>query len=192
MRLALAMVSLAFVLVTLAAASLTNDPDRPINVDSPSAAHAGVPLAEVASAALQQVEDLSVDDFSVDESESQEIAGLERPRMLPGEPQVVRSGNILWISGQLGRDASGWGDGPTEQSRLALDNLAQTLGEHGATLEDVVEFTTYHRDLGDVSVFSEVKRRIFGSTEAAWTAVGVSNLVHPEMLLELKAVAVLR
>ncbi|QYD68257.1 hypothetical protein KZJ38_18645 [Paraburkholderia edwinii] len=63
----------------------------------------------------------------------------------------------------------------------------------GCTFEDVVEMTTYHVQMSvHMSVFREVKNRVFPRGKCAWTAIGVSELAHPGLLAEIKCVAIQR
>jgi enamine deaminase RidA (YjgF/YER057c/UK114 family) len=58
-------------------------------------------------------------------------------------------------------------------------------------LEDVVELTTFHIDLrGEVDEFAKVKDEFFPRDYPAWTAVGVTQLALPELLVEIRAVAI--
>ena len=164
MRLALAIVSLAFVLVTLAAATFDTDTGRSEGPRMPSLQQAVTSTARGDATSARA-----------------EIAGLE--------PARVES--TIWIPGQFGRDGDRWGEGPGDQARIAFRNLEAELEQVGGSLDDVVELTTYHRDLDSLEEFRRIKSEVFGSREPAWTAVAVSDLVEPESLVEIKATAVI-
>jgi enamine deaminase RidA (YjgF/YER057c/UK114 family) len=67
--------------------------------------------------------------------------------------------------------------------------LKQALEAGG--LGDVVELTTFHIDLrGGSREFGAVKDEFFPNNCPAWTAVGVTQLAMPELLVEIRAVAV--
>lgn len=77
------------------------------------------------------------------------------------------------------------------QARLAFQGLRRTLAAAGATLEDVVELTTFHLDLrGEMDQFAQVKDEYFQRNYPAWTAVGVTELALPELRVEIRAVAI--
>jgi enamine deaminase RidA (YjgF/YER057c/UK114 family) len=60
-----------------------------------------------------------------------------------------------------------------------------------ARLGDVVELTTFHIDLrGGSAEFGKVKDEFFPSHYPSWTAVGVAQLAMAELLVEIRAVAV--
>lgn len=106
--------------------------------------------------------------------------------------QATRVGDMIWVSGQVGIDAAMKpGKGMEEQARLAFQSLQSVLEAAGATLADVVELTTFHTDLrGDMRAFAKVKDAFFTKHYPSWTAVGVTQLAMPELLVEIRAVAV--
>lgn len=117
--------------------------------------------------------------------------GSERTYKVMRFSQAVRVADTIWVSGQVGMDKDGRiPEGLKEQAELAFENLRTVLEAAGSSLADIVELTTYHRDLGDARAFSRVKNRFFTEDYPAWTAVGVTELVYPDLLLEIKAVAV--
>ena len=106
--------------------------------------------------------------------------------------QAVRVGNTVWISGQVGMSESGAvGDGIEEQARMAFQNLKKILAEAGGSLDDIVELVTYHTSMDDIRGFSKVKSKFITKNYPAWTAVGVTALVLPSLLVEMKATAVI-
>jgi enamine deaminase RidA (YjgF/YER057c/UK114 family) len=105
---------------------------------------------------------------------------------------AVKVDNTLYISGQLGRDENLQViEGAEAQYTQAFENLKAVLAAAGATLENVVDLVTYHTDMRDIMHFLEVKNRYFMKDYPAWTAIGVSALSMPGLLVEIKATAVL-
>lgn len=106
--------------------------------------------------------------------------------------QGVRVGDTLWVSGQLGIGADGkTGATIEEQTRLAFQNLARVLEAAGGTMADIVELTTYHLAMDDLPKVGAVKAEFIPRDFPAWTAVGVTALAFPELLIEVKATAVI-
>ncbi|ABW65990.1 RidA family protein [Desulfosudis oleivorans] len=106
--------------------------------------------------------------------------------------QAVKSGNTIYVSGQVGVDENFKpGSGIEEQANLAFLNLQHVLAEAGATLEDIVELVTYHTSMKDILGFSKVKAKFIPKDYPAWTAVGVTELVLPDLLVEIRATAVI-
>ncbi|MBC3192180.1 RidA family protein [Pseudonocardia sp. C8] len=107
--------------------------------------------------------------------------------------QANRVDDLIWVAGQVGVDP-GTGrpaDGMDAQARLAFDGLRTVLEAAGAGLADVVEITTFHTDLrGEIAEFVRVKDEYLPDRYPAWTAIGVTQLALPELLVEIRAVAV--
>lgn len=107
--------------------------------------------------------------------------------------QATRVGNTIWVSGQVGVDATMTpADGIEAQTHLAFQSLRSILEEAGASLADVVELMTFHLDLqGEVHAFGQVKDQYFPDRYPAWSAVGVTQLALPALRVEIRAVAVI-
>jgi enamine deaminase RidA (YjgF/YER057c/UK114 family) len=106
--------------------------------------------------------------------------------------QATRVGDTIWVSGQTGIDgAMKPGKGMEEQAQLAFQSLKTVLEAAGATLGDVVELVTFHTNLrAEMTAFTKVKDSFFPKNYPAWTAVGVTELAIPGLLVEIRAVAV--
>ena len=106
--------------------------------------------------------------------------------------QGNRVGDTIWVSGQVGVDERFRpADGMTAQARLAFEGVKRVLAAAGASLEDVVELTTFHTDLrGEMAQFARVKDEYFPADYPAWTAVGVTQLAVEGLRVEIRAVAV--
>ena len=105
---------------------------------------------------------------------------------------ATRVGDMVWVSGQVGVDADMKpAQGMHAQARIAFECLKLVLEEAGASLADVVELTTFHTDLhGDIDAFIAVKEQYFPSRYPSWSAVGVTQLALPGLLIEIRAMAV--
>jgi len=104
--------------------------------------------------------------------------------------QAVRVGDTVWVSGQVGMGEKGIAADVADQARTAFGNLARVLAEAGASLGDVVELVSYHTDLSRIAAVARVKDEFFPKNYPAWTVVGVTALVLPELQLEIRATAV--
>ncbi len=79
---------------------------------------------------------------------------------------------------------------PEAQFATAFEAIAAILDEAGADLSDVVEITTYHVEINrHMETFVRVKDRYLKPPYPAWTAIGVSELIVPGGLMEIRAVA---
>jgi enamine deaminase RidA (YjgF/YER057c/UK114 family) len=107
-----------------------------------------------------------------------------------GYSAAIRSGDLLFVSGQVGSR----GDGSPEphfeaQVRLAFANLEATLKAGGCTLDDIVDVTTFHTDPEhQFDTILAVKRDVFPEPPyPAWTAIGVNWLAGFDF--EIKVIA---
>ena len=105
--------------------------------------------------------------------------------------QAVQVGDTIWVSGQVGIDHEGKiPPGIEAQAKLAFENLQRVLGAAGATLDDVVEITTFHRDMKEMRGFAKVKASYLPKDFPAWTAIGTTELALPDLRVEVRATAV--
>lgn len=110
----------------------------------------------------------------------------------PYSPAVV-AGNLVFVSGQAGRDPrSGLVPEDVEtQTELALLNVATILEAAGTDLLHVVRCGVFLVDIGEFQKMNAVYARIFGGHRPARTTVEVSDLPGPGLRVEIDAVAVL-
>jgi len=104
---------------------------------------------------------------------------------------VVRSRGLLFLSGVTGTGTYGRAaKDPTVQFEQLFTHLRQYLNAAGADLDDLVEMTTYHIDLQiHLQAFTTVKDAYLPSPYPAWSAIGISQLITPGALVELRAIA---
>ncbi|CAG9233279.1 RidA family protein [Paraburkholderia sabiae] len=120
--------------------------------------------------------------------------GMEQIVERAGYAPAVRIGTTVFCAGQVGRTRElEVIQDPEAQFLACWENLKTVLDAAGCTFEDIVEMTTYHVQMSvHMSVFREVKNRVFPRGKCAWTAIGVSELAHPGLLAEIKCVAIQR
>ena len=103
---------------------------------------------------------------------------------------AIRSGDLLFVSGQVGSREDGSPEPDFErQVLLAFNNLAAVLEAAGCTLDDVVDVTTFHTDPdAQFETVKAVRDRVIGEPPyPTWTAVGAKLLYGFDF--EIKAVA---
>lgn len=96
-----------------------------------------------------------------------------------GYSAAIRSGDLLFISGQVGSRPDGSPEPDfAKQVQLAFDNLQAVLDAAGCSLSDIVDVTTFHTDPeAQFGTVMEVKNRVFPHAPYPnRTAVGVTWL----------------
>jgi enamine deaminase RidA (YjgF/YER057c/UK114 family) len=105
--------------------------------------------------------------------------------------QAVQVGDTVWVSGQVGIDREGKiPTGIEAQAKLAFENLKGVLAAADASLDDVVEITTFHRDMKEMAGFAKVKASYLPKDFPAWTAIGTTELALPDLRVEVRATAI--
>lgn len=93
---------------------------------------------------------------------------------------VVRAGDWLIVSGQVGIGPDGLADGFAGQLRQALENLRALVEGAGSRLSDVVKTTVFVVDMGDYAELNEIYTGFFaehaGEHRPARSAVAVAGL----------------
>ena len=103
---------------------------------------------------------------------------------------AIRSGDLLFVSGQVGSRSDGSPEPDFEaQVRLAFANLEATLKAGGCTLDDIVDVTTFHTDPErQFDTVMKVKGEVFPAQPYPnWTAIGVNWLAGFDF--EIKVIA---
>ena len=101
------------------------------------------------------------------------------PQAIGPYSQAIRSGNMLYLSGQTPLDpASGEmiaGDIEAQATRV-FENLKAVLSVAGASFDDVVRVGIYMTDLGNFAKVNEVMKRYFREPYPARSTIGVAAL----------------
>ena len=127
------------------------------------------------------------------------VAGKATPR---GKyPHIKRAGDFLFVSGTssrradntiAGAEADAMGTTKLDiraQTRAVIENVRDILATVNASLQDVVEVTTYLVNMNDFAGYNEVYGEYFNFNGPARTTVAVHQLPHPHLLIEIRAMA---
>lgn len=107
-----------------------------------------------------------------------------------GYSAAIRSGDLLFVSGQVGARADGSVEPEFEaQVRRAFANLEAVLEAAGCGFGDIVDVTSFHTDPeNQMAAVMAVKAEIFADPpHPNWTAVGVTWLAGFDF--EIKVIA---
>ena len=112
----------------------------------------------------------------------------------PPEPYeyAIRSGNTLYLAGQVALDQNGIIVGTTtkEQARKTWDNIGIVLAAAGASIKDVVKVTYFLADIRELQEEMEIRKEVFsGRPFPVVTAIQAAALGMPGLRLEIDVVA---
>ncbi len=110
----------------------------------------------------------------------------------PYSPGVI-AGNLVFVSGQAGRDPSTGAlpDGVEAQTEQALRNVEAILQAAGSSLAHVVRCGVFLVDIAEFPQMNGVYARTFGDHRPARTTVEVSDLPGAGLRVEIDAIAVI-
>ena len=108
--------------------------------------------------------------------------------------QAVKSGGLLVCSGQIGTNPDhSVPESAEDEFRKAWQSVEEVLKEAGLGFEDIIEYTSYHVNLGkNMKAFMKVRDEVLSEPWPAWTAIGISELFIPGARVEIRVIAQLR
>ena len=119
---------------------------------------------------------------------------LSRPSGVFSPGVKVPAGQIVFVSGQVARNAQGETVGKGDikaQTRQVLENIKSVLEAAGATMDDVVKIGVFVTNLEEhFSQIHEVRSQYFKKDYPASTMVEVKALANKDLWIEIDAVAV--
>lgn len=122
------------------------------------------------------------------------ISTKEAPAAIGPYSQAVRSGDMLFTSGQIGLDpATGQlaPGGITEQTKRVLENIKAVLAQAGFDMVHVVKTTVYLKSMSDFAAMNEVYAKYLapeGVVPPARSTVAVAGLPK-DALVEIEVIA---
>lgn len=107
-----------------------------------------------------------------------EVEFMPSPRPNAVFSPVVRVGNLLFLSGQIGADTAGRlvPGGLQAEARQALNNIRGVLERNGSSLDRVVKCTVFLADIKDYAEFNEIYVSYFRARKPARSAMAASGL----------------
>ena len=106
--------------------------------------------------------------------------------------QAIRIGNMVFTSGQAGRNRETGKMGDiSDQARRCIGNISAILETAGASLADVVKVTVFLKHAGDWKAFNEEYVKLMPEPLPARTSA-IVQLKSDDMLCEMECIAVIQ
>jgi 2-iminobutanoate/2-iminopropanoate deaminase len=115
--------------------------------------------------------------------------------------QGWKCGPLIFVGGQISADENGRTIGPGDievQTRNTFQNIQKVLAEVGAEMKHIVKFNTYYVFDGEGDALREywermtkVRLEFFEEPGPVGTAIRISGLAYPDLLIEVEAIAYL-
>lgn len=120
------------------------------------------------------------------------ISTKNAPAAIGPYSQAIRTGNMLFLSGQIPIDPKTNQPMTTgsieEQTKLVIENLRSVLEANGMTLADVVSTQVYMKDLNEFPRMNAVYGTYFKENPPARATVEVARLPR-DVKIEIAAIA---
>ena len=108
---------------------------------------------------------------------------------------VQGAGQIVHLKGQVSLDRSGQVVGAHDmraQVRKVLENIRDLLASMGGEMGDVISLVHYATDIEQFMQTGDIRKAFFSTPYPITTTVEVRKLYHPDLVIEITAVAEIR
>jgi 2-iminobutanoate/2-iminopropanoate deaminase len=114
----------------------------------------------------------------------------DAPQAIGPYSQAMKSGGVIYTSGQIGLMPNGELAGSDVESQVhqVMKNLHYVLEAGGARMSDVIKTTIYLSDMDDFATVNEIYERYFGGHRPARSTVEVSRLPK-DVKIEIECIA---
>jgi enamine deaminase RidA (YjgF/YER057c/UK114 family) len=123
-------------------------------------------------------------------------AGTSPLEPVIGYSRVVRVGNIVHVAGTTATDPDGSGQivgvgDMYAQARQTLENISAALAKAGVSLECVVRTRMFVTDISRQDEAGRAHGEFFREILPVASMIGITALVHPDMLIEIEVEAII-
>ena len=125
--------------------------------------------------------------------------GFGAPLGMYSHGVIAAAGELVVVAGQVGMGATGQVvvDDIVAQTEQAFENVRQVVEAGGCSMRDVVRLQTFLTRAADIPGFMKARSEIFSryfpdGVYPPNTLLVISQLVRPELLVEIEALAVRR
>lgn len=118
----------------------------------------------------------------------------DRPWDSVGYSRAIRVGNVIEVSGTTATDRDGTVRHPNDmgaQTRSVLDEMIGAIRQLGGSVDDVVRTRFYLTDIERWAEAAAAHKERFGDVLPASSMVEVSKLLHPDLVVEIEATAII-
>ena len=114
----------------------------------------------------------------------------DSPKPVGPYSPALKSGNLLFLSGQIAIDPSTdeIASGIEKQATQSLENVKTLVEAGGCKMTDVMKITVFLKDLGDYAIFNTIYQTYFSEPYPAREVIGV-NAIPKDSLVEISAIA---
>lgn len=105
---------------------------------------------------------------------------------------IQGDGQVVYLKGQVALDQQGRVVGAQDmrvQVRKVLENIQAVLASMGGRMGDVVSLVQYATDIERFMGTGDIRKEFFAAPFPVTTTIQVSRLYHPDLLIEITAVA---
>jgi len=118
-------------------------------------------------------------------------------------PHVKRVGDFIYVSGTSSRRPDNthvgaeqntdgtWTLDIAAQTKAVIENIISLLSRMDADKSHIIDMATYLVDMKDFKGYNDMYGQFFDHTGPTRTTVAVHQLPHPNLLIEIKAIAYL-
>jgi len=106
------------------------------------------------------------------------INSKNAPEAIGPYSQAIRTGNIVFLSGQIPLDPNTMRlvEGIEAQIKQVFENLSQVIKAADASFDDVAKLNIYLTDLSHFALVNEIMKTYFTEPFPARAAIGVASL----------------
>jgi len=110
-----------------------------------------------------------------------------------GYCRALRAGNVIYVTGTAPVTSDGSVHAPGDaylQTKRCIEIIETALADLDGSLGDVVRTRMFVTDISRWEDFGRAHQESFGTHPPTTSMVEVSSLIHPDMLIEIEAEAV--
>jgi 2-iminobutanoate/2-iminopropanoate deaminase len=120
--------------------------------------------------------------------------GVFEPATYSQGIKITEASTVLFLSGQVAYTPDGGvacrGDFKG-QARGAFEAIKALVESQGGTIASIVKITTYVTDMRYRADLAPIREEFLGKKGPTSTLVEISQLAHPDWMIEIEAIAVL-